>query len=145
MILREYSCSCEACKGMCERTPCLGTPEEMRAIQKAGFGDRLVVINVHHTFMLSPASDQIDRRFNHWPIDGKCKFLTKDGKCELHDLGLKPIEGRTSIHNEGESPDDPYNRLDGQFLRRSLAKSWQRPIGKAIIKQFEREYELNVL
>ena len=38
----ESVCSCDTCKNMC-KTPCIGTPEEMLAISKAGFTKRLAV------------------------------------------------------------------------------------------------------
>ena len=39
---KETVCSCQKCKDMC-KTPCIGTPEEMLAISKAGFSKRLAV------------------------------------------------------------------------------------------------------
>ena len=37
----EHSCSCDKCKNMCKNTPCIGTPEEMIRIAKAGFHHKL--------------------------------------------------------------------------------------------------------
>lgn len=127
---------------MCHRTPCLGTPEEMLAIKNAGFGDRLIVIRIYDTFMLSPDSIESRDRFNYWQIEGRCKFLTSKGLCQLHDLGLKPIEGRAAIHDGGEVSHPKAFISDQRMFREGLARSWRRPLGQAIIKQFEREYEL---
>lgn len=143
MKLPEYTCACLDCKMMCHRTPCLGTPEEMMAIQKAGFGDKLIVVKVYDSFMLSPDSEDAQFKFNYLPVKGRCTFLTDRGQCRLHDLGLKPIEGRNAIHDGGEHPGDVVNLdMTSTVLRRALSRSWDRPIGRALVKQFDREYNL---
>lgn len=110
----------------------------MHAIQKAGFGDRLVVMRYQGTHMLSPASDSCIE-WNTWPIGGRCTFL-KNGRCELHPLGLKPIEGRAVIHNGGEKVDDKVNIQENFDLREYLARGWRKPLGLALIRQYERKY-----
>lgn len=94
--VEDCSCSCEKCKDMCRRCPCLGTPQDILAIAKAGYQDKLrptvwgVLSNLYHKnydiYMI-----QLDQN-----SDGCCMF--EDGKCKLHDLGLKPTEGRLSVH-----------------------------------------------
>lgn len=89
----ESVCSCDTCKNMC-KTPCIGTPEEMLAISKAGFSDRLalsswaagLILGTHDRVVtiIAPLFDQ---------KKGFCTFY-QHGKCELHSLGLKPTEGR---------------------------------------------------
>ena len=90
---KETVCSCQKCKDMC-KTPCIGTPEEMLAISKAGFSKRLAVtswatgliLGTHDRVVtiIAPLFDQ---------KKGFCTFY-QDGMCELHSLGLKPTEGR---------------------------------------------------
>ena len=90
---KESECSCDTCKSMC-KTPCIGTPEEMLAISKAGFSKRLAVtswatgliLGTHDRVVtiIAPLFDQ---------KKGFCTFY-QDGMCELHSLGLKPTEGR---------------------------------------------------
>lgn len=142
MKVPEYACSCTACKEMCERTPCLGTPEEMLAIKNAGFGDKLVIMRYYDTYMLSPDSFETRDRYNHRSISGRCRFLTPQRLCQLHDLGLKPIEGRAAIHEGGEVPHDKAFISDQSMFREGLARSWERPIGRLIIKRFIEEYDL---
>lgn len=89
----ETECSCDICKSMC-KTPCIGTPEEMLAIAKAGYANRLAVsswavgliLGTHNHIvpLIAPLFDE---------KKGFCTFY-QDGKCELHSLGLKPTEGR---------------------------------------------------
>lgn len=90
---KESECSCDTCKSMC-KTPCIGTPEEMLAISRAGFSDRLalsswaagLILGTHNhvVTIIAPLFDQ---------KKGFCTFY-QDGMCELHSLGLKPTEGR---------------------------------------------------
>ena len=90
---KESEYSCDTCKSMC-KTPCIGTPEEMLAISKAGFSKRLAVtswatgliLGTHDRVVtiIAPLFDQ---------KKGFCTFY-QDGMCELHSLGLKPTEGR---------------------------------------------------
>lgn len=86
-------CSCNACKKMCHGNACIGTPAEMMRILLAGHGSKLR--NTLYTagtnygyppvIMVMPGYDYTLQR---------CMFLTDDNLCELHDLGLKPMEGR---------------------------------------------------
>jgi hypothetical protein len=86
-------CSCDVCKNMC-RTPCLGTPEDIANLIKKGYFSRLaktawafgVMVGTHNK-MVNMVQAQIDDK------TGFCTFY-KNGKCELHDLGLKPLEGK---------------------------------------------------
>jgi hypothetical protein len=86
-------CACNSCQSMCKNTPCIGTPDDIMNIIEAGYGDRvektLWVAGVKNgpppTEMIQPSFDQ---------QRGCCTFLTESGLCELHELGLKPTEGR---------------------------------------------------
>lgn len=84
---------------MCERRPCWPTPDEAKRIKDAGFGDRLMI----DYWVESPTDIKIEcpaivgyegLNAPFIPV-GRCTFL-KDGLCELHDLGLKPLEGRVA-------------------------------------------------
>lgn len=94
------SCTCDVCKDMCQR-PCWPTPSEAKKIIDAGFGHRLMEDywidgQVGHVNILCPAlSGYENKTAPFWP-SGKCTFQDKNGLCELHDLGLKPIEGRVA-------------------------------------------------
>lgn len=94
----DCSCQCEKCKSMCQRVPCLGTPQDILAIAKAGYSDKLkhtvwgvLTILMHKNFDIY----MIQLEQNE---DGSC-CMYKDGKCLLHDSGLKPTEGRLSAHD----------------------------------------------
>ena len=93
------NCDCKRCQSMCY-TPCCGTPEEIEKIMEAGYGDRLClddwpgeVTDIH------PALKGYEGGFAPYSVSTKegCTFW-KEGKCELHDKGLKPLGGKYAHH-----------------------------------------------
>ena len=114
-------CKCESCKNQC-RTPCLGTPEDIQRLIEAGYKDKL-----KPTIWLV---GMVLGRLNH-PIhmiqatitdDGWCVFRQNDGLCSLHNLGLKPTEGKLSHHSiKAEN----FNFSKG--LSYNVAKEWLEP------------------
>lgn len=89
-------CSCNKCVNMCKTAPCNGTPEEMTAIIEAGYGDKLMItvlanpivqatINKPFIKVIAPVYDNEKKQ---------CVFLDDNNKCQLHDSGLKPSEGK---------------------------------------------------
>lgn len=94
MKYTENECSCEKCKSMC-KTPCVGTPDDMMKLINAGYSERLsrtgwaagIMLGTHHKIIdiIAPLKD-LEK--------GRCTFQTDEGLCELHDMGLKPTEGR---------------------------------------------------
>lgn len=57
---------------------------------------------------------------------GKCKFLTEDNLCELHNLGLKPEQGRESCC-KGDSAKENLH----------YAELWDTPEGKEVLQLFK--------
>lgn len=91
-------CACQSCQGMCRRTACLGTPQDILRIAHAGFTQHLFAIRwcafVAHGI---PAIDLVGiSREDHDPFaEQACPFFNEaSGLCGLHDLNLKPTEGR---------------------------------------------------
>jgi hypothetical protein len=92
---------------MCAHSVCLPTPEEARILIKRGYGPRLA------TYQLCPDPTQLvfvgpapkgKEGARALPDTGAaCTFYT-DGECELHDLGLKPLEGRLAHHDRDPAP-----------------------------------------
>ena len=83
-------CSCEACVAMCERTPCLGTPEDIERLMDSGLMETLWFTEWHFGV---PHGVPVIRMVQVKQLSTGCPFL-KDRKCVLHDLALKPTEGR---------------------------------------------------
>lgn len=103
-------CNCKDCQSQC-RTPCLGTPDDIIRLIQAGYADKLSLT----AWMVGVRLNRLD-----FPIpmvqakmtEKGCIFF-KNGLCELHDLGLKPTEGKLSNHT---------TRLDNYIFEMSL--SW---------------------
>lgn len=136
MDLMEYKpneCSCEQCARMCSRRPCWPTPDEAKKIIDAGYGDKLMLDwwdadeNVgHDIYLVSPAcvGSEGDNA-PYWP-ETPCTFF-KDGLCELHDLGLKPIEGRLATCNKTNIVPD---------LHWKVAQTWDNEKAEALVKKW---------
>jgi hypothetical protein len=102
----------------------------MQALIDAGYSHRLWAWTQYdnQAIFIRPVDDSGDG----FPgTSGQCPFQTKDGLCELHDKGLKPMEGRIAIH------DDHLNSyLVPKRFRRALDKSWGKGEGRRIVQQF---------
>lgn len=126
---KESVCQCEACKNLCRQRPCWPTLEEAQALIDAGLGERLMcdywVAEIKDIEILSPAIIGYEScAAPFWPF-GRCTFLTDKGLCELHDLKLKPLEGRVfSCQND---PED---------LHGAIAKMWDCREGKRIVSKW---------
>lgn len=128
-------CSCPICVDMCRHRSCWPTPDEAKALIASGFGNRLMpdywVGNRFddedaNIMILAPADEFYVRngRTSSWP-DSPCSFL-KNGKCELHALGLKPYEGRAAHHGMGEND-----------LHWSAASAWNNAEAQAMVEEWE--------
>ena len=109
-------CRCAACRAQC-RTPCLGTPEDILRILKAGYKERLspTLWGVGLVLGRLPyAVPMVQAR----QADGYCTFF-RNGLCELHDAGLKPTEGRLSYHTITRE-----NFKFGHSLSWNVAREW---------------------
>ncbi len=121
-------CKCEACRKQCH-TPCLGTPEDILRLIKAGYLEKLAV-----TFWcVGMITGEMD-----YPIvmvqatrgdTGYCVFY-HDGLCELHDKQLKPTEGRLSHHSITQE-----NYVFRKGLSYNVAKEWLDKENIAVIRQ----------
>lgn len=94
----DCSCSCEECRKMCQRTPCLGTPQDILALIDAGYVDKLSYVGWAAGMLLDHIPAPIPMIQIDVNKDGSCVFY-HNGKCELHDNGLKPTEGKLSHHD----------------------------------------------
>lgn len=92
-------CSCERCVAMCERTPCLATPQDILRLINAGLKDYLTPTTwmAGDVFGLIPPIEMIQINVNaETPLDPTpCPFLCA-GLCQLHGRSLKPAEGSLS-------------------------------------------------
>lgn len=109
---KPVNCKCKECKRQCEKVSCLGTPADIEKIVDAGFKDRIAP-----TEWIVPAlyPDPITMYQPKYDRYG-CTFF-KEGLCTLHDLGLKPTEGRLSHHST-------IDVRKNTSISRAVARSW---------------------
>ena len=132
------SCTCDSCKAMCSR-PCYATPRDAERLIRAGFADRLRMENSYdyETYVISPAfkgREGIDDRASDWANRQGCTFQDKDGLCELHDLGLKPLEARLVIHNE-----HPLSKKTPLSLHDRIVDLWKTNRGRRTIELLQQK------
>jgi hypothetical protein len=137
----ESACSCEECIDMCMTYSCLPTPLEAQTMIDAGFGERMMLDTrpaASHPdikiFTLLPAMAGYERKLSPMEIGiSPCVFL-ESGLCQLHDIGMKPLEGRVAIHGqETERERIFFNMLKGQ---------WDTPYGRRVVEEWKRKYYL---
>lgn len=109
-------CRCSLCKRQC-RTPCLGTPEDILRLLKAGYRERLALTEWAAGMLCGKVPYPIPMVQARQNADG-CVFF-QDGLCELHAIGLKPTEGRLSHHTITKE-----NLKFGKSLSWNVAKEW---------------------
>jgi hypothetical protein len=98
----EHSCSCKACKGMCKKTPCLGTPSDILKIIEAGYKKEIASTYWAAGVVHGQGPIEMFQPFQN--KNGRCVFLDCNDLCKLHDKGLKPIEGRLASHKQKGTP-----------------------------------------
>ena len=88
---------------MCQHRPCWPTPDDAQRLVEAGYADRLMVDwwfdrDKNKTlYLLTPAIMGHESGEAPAHPEGQCTFLDEAGLCRLHDLNLKPTEGRIAL------------------------------------------------
>lgn len=109
-------CQCEKCQSQC-KTPCLGTPDDILRLIKAGYADKVAITDWAFGMAIGEIPFPI-RMVQPVKTSKGCVFF-KDGLCELHTLGLKPTEGKLSHHTLQEE-----NMNFRKSLTWNVAKEW---------------------
>ena len=121
---------------MCKKSPCWGTPDEIRRIMDAGFSDKLTLHvsapsqSGPYTFMVQPKTIGSRLTNQNWP-DGQCEFLDANDRCALHDMGMKPLQGRVALHGK-----------DARGLRGYIADLWRAEEAQQVVNQWKSRAEL---
>lgn len=128
------ACQCSKCQSQCH-TPCLGTPEDIVRLIEAGYSESLAPTEWVVGMLFGVTRQPVYMIQARVEANGYCTFF-HDGKCELHDRGLKPTEGKLSHHSIGIDNFNPKKSLS--WL---VAKEWldaeNENIGK-IIRYLQR-------
>jgi hypothetical protein len=121
MELTLTACSCEECKAMCWR-PCWGLPEEFHRLMDTGLGHRLSLgcweEGQEKIYFLYPSQE-----------DNGCTFWNEKHLCEIHESGMKPLDGYISDHH-----------YLTPWVRRDIIMTWNTPEGKQIIERWKRKF-----
>lgn len=84
--------------------------------------------------MLSGGTANDKGYYSSFMPTGKCNFLTKDEKCELHNLGLKPEQGKESCCESNK------HKAKGNL---HYANLWATEEGLAVIEKFKKSVNIN--
>lgn len=136
----ESACACDQCRDMCHR-PCWPTPEEAQVLIDAGYGHLLMndwwigdswLDESADIQLLCPAAPGRESKLAAgWPGETGCS-MQKDGLCQLHDLGLKPAEGRFASCAEESMP----------TLHHEIAQTWNDEAGQELVRQWWKDQGL---
>jgi len=131
-------CTCRECVEMCRTYSCLPTPKEAKALIAAGYGNRMMLDTRRHPMengllilALLPAMKGHEGGISPMRLGPVCVFL-EDDLCILHDLGLKPLEGRFCVH-------DTTSREMHEMMAR-LRAQWATPNGRATAEAWVERY-----
>jgi hypothetical protein len=133
MKLLPKECACEKCSRMCH-APCCGTPEDIDKLIDKGFANRLSfddLPDVSGIDMIKPALKGYEGGRAPWEVSSVsgCTFW-KNGLCELHESGLKPIQGKLVIHG---MPDEDHKQIQDM-----LVKSWKTKKAEQVIEKWKK-------
>ena len=132
-------CHCRRCQQQCI-TPCLGTPDDILRLMDAGYMDRLCITDWAAGVLMGVTRHlltfiQADMLTDEKEKRTRCTFF-HDGRCELHEKGLKPTEGKLSHHSI---------RIDnfraGRSLSWAVAQEWLEPENREKVLEVFRRYE----
>lgn len=101
---------------MCAHSVCLPTPDEARNLIRKGYAARMAVYRFapgdEHAYVGPAVAGRAHEELPRTNM-GPCSFFS-DGLCELHDLGLKPLEGRLACHDR-----------DWRIVRLEVQRTWK--------------------
>ena len=140
--LKETECSCEQCQNMCKE-PCCPTPDEVEKLIEAGYSNRFSLddwdCDVNPKPMIKPALkgyEQYRAPFETKTEEG-CTFW-KEGKCELHDTGLKPMHAKYS-HHSTLADLEVYEKLE-----KWIKESWGTEKATKLIETYKEKFHKGV-
>jgi len=128
---KPVQCKCRKCKEQC-KTPCLGTPDDILRLIRAGYKDKLASTAWCVGMALGRINFPVPMVQAIQTASG-CVFY-KNGLCELHDARLKPTEGKLSHHSIRQE-----NYKFNKSLSWNVAKEWLDEKNRETIRTVFRE------
>lgn len=95
-------CSCDRCVSMCKTTPCIPTPSDVAMLIKKGYKRYLTPAVLGAPEVIKITGRPISIIMPRFNKNTGCVFL-ENNRCVLHNLGLKPSEGKIAHHNGTDS------------------------------------------
>lgn len=135
---KPIECKCEECKKQC-RTPCLGTPYDIKNLIDAGYKDYLMATEWAVGLVLGRLNYTIPMVQAIQKDDGWCIFY-ENGLCKLHNLNLKPTEGRLSHHTLRAE-----NYVFSKGIAYNVAKEWLIYENRDVIEEIFTLYSVEEL
>ncbi len=123
-------CSCEVCRGFCQR-PGWWTVQEAQSAIGAGLAERMMLeLAPERSFgVLSPAFRGCEGLYAIEELRlGGCTFQ-QDGLCALHGTGNMPLECRFCHHARPGQ---------GEVCHAALEQDWNTPAGQALVVHWQR-------
>lgn len=119
---------------MCH-APCCGTVEDIEALMDAGYGKRLMFDDWPDSRVdevIKPSLKFFEGQRAPWDVSTAlgCTFW-RNGKCELHDSGLKPSQGKLALHGQSHKITEEIADF--------VCASWKTPKGKEVIDRWKKE------
>jgi hypothetical protein len=141
LLVNESSCTCQECVDMCKTYSCLPTPQEAQRMIDAGFGKKMMLDTrpaVSHPDIkistLLPAMVGYERKLSPMEIGiSSCIFLVCE-RCQLHAVGMKPLEGRVAIHDKDPEEERIFFNL--------LKSMWDTPYGHQVVSGWKQKFYL---
>lgn len=99
--LKPSECSCKTCRGLCAMVPCMGTPQEIKAIIDAGKIN--ILTRKWHLGSVAHGMPPLDIVMVRPVAVGRGCSQFDGEHCALHHTGLKPSEGKFANHAEQAS------------------------------------------
>lgn len=146
---KEWECKCNACQKMCDR-PCFGTVADIKKLIENGYSDRLCLDwnqdpsnpTLDVAFLTPALKDYEGKLSPAFPMSKKgCNFL-KGGLCSLHDLKLKPLEGRTAIHQLHDKELNKKNSLQREEVKKYILEDWKSEEGQALVDDWCKQHNI---
>ena len=146
---KEWSCNCKICQKMCDR-PCFGTVSDIKKLIEAGYSDRLCLDwnsapsdpRTDISFLTPALKDFEGKLSPSFPQSEKgCTFF-KEGKCFLHDLKLKPLQGKTAIHSFHKKKLDEESARSCDEVKEYIMQDWKSEEGQALVDAWCKEHNI---
>lgn len=125
---KPVECRCESCKNQC-KTPCLGTPQDIKRLIESGYKDYLMPTEWAVGLVLGRLDYTIPMVQAIQKDDGWCIFY-ENGLCRLHTLNLKPTEGCLSHHSL-----KPENYVFRKGISYNVAKEWLADENRELVEE----------